>query len=184
VTISPKAILGTVHLRAIKNHLADQNLILAAHLPAMTDPKAISGMVQPLAIKKAFRHAANHTLAARHPAIATDRKEASAQVLPRPIENLTLAGHLAARVKKDQKEALATALPAIKNHTHRHVPVPQIPTLAISQKEVLVQVPKDQQTKNLMTGPKADLKNAKAAFQKINRLIMPTGHNVSLLTIR
>jgi hypothetical protein len=59
-----------------------------------------------------------------------------------------------------------------------------MPILAISQKEALAQARKDQPIKNLAKGLKADLKNAKAASQKINRLTMPISHNVNLLTIK
>lgn len=186
VTISPKAILGTVHHLAIKNHQEDQSHTLAGQLPEMTNLKAISGIVHHLAIKKAFRHAASRTLAGQQAAILkTGQKEHSVQAhRPAAKESLTPAVQLRAKVKKDPKGTLAEAVPAKRNHTPLHALVPPAPILAISQKEVLAQVQKDQQTKNLAKGPKADLRNAKAVFRKINRLTMRTSHNVSLLTIR
>jgi hypothetical protein len=186
VTISPKAILGTAHRLAIKNHPEDQSHTLAVQLPEMTNLKAILGIVPHLAIKKAFRPAASHTQAGQQAAILkTGQKEVSVQVhLPVAKESLTLVVHPQAKVKKDPKETSAAAVPAKRNHTRLHVHVHQIPILAISPKEVLARVQKDQPTKNLAKGPKADSKNAKAVSQKINRLTTPISHNVNLLTIR
>jgi hypothetical protein len=105
VTISPKAILGTAHHLAIKNHQAGQNHIRAVHLQVMTGLKAISGMAHQV-IKKAFRPAASHTLAGQQVAILkTGQKETLEQAhLPAAKENLTPAVHHLAKVKKDQKE--------------------------------------------------------------------------------
>jgi len=186
VTISPKAILGTAHHPATKNRQAGQNHTLAAQPPEMTSLRAVLGIVVHLAIKKVFRHAASRTPAGQQAAILkTGQKEASVQAHRQAAkENPTRAVQLRAKVKKDPKETLAAVVPAKRNHTLPHAPVHQIPILAISLKEVLAQVQKDQQIKNLAKGQKADLKNAKAVFQKINRLTMPISHNVNQLTIR
>jgi hypothetical protein len=185
-TISPKAILGTTHHLATKNRRADQSHIQADLRQVTTDLKVTLETVLHPAIKKAFRHAASHTLAGQQAAILkTGQKEASVQAHPPAAkENPTPAVQHPAKVKKDPKETLAAAVPAKRNHTRLHAPAHQTPILAISPKEALVQAQKDRQIKNLAKGPKADLRNAKGVFQKINRLTMPTSHSVSPLTIK
>lgn len=182
-TTDLKAILEMAHHLAIKKvfrHAASHTLAGQQAAIAKKDQKETSALAHLPPAKE------NLTQAAHQPAVAmNDQKETLAQVhLPPAKENLTQADQQVVMVRKDQKETLAAAVPAKKNHTHLHVPAHPIPTLAISLKEALAQAQKDQQIKNLAKGPKADLKNAKAVSLKINQLTMPTGHNVSLLTIR
>jgi hypothetical protein len=119
-TTNPKAISGMA-----LHHLAeDQNLIQAA-------PQVIVHR----AIKNHLHHAASHTLAGQLPvAMKKDQKEVSVPIQQAKGSLIQAAHHLART--KDQKEALAAAQLATKNHTHPHVPAHlQVPK--VNPKEVL-----------------------------------------------
>jgi hypothetical protein len=183
-----KAVLGTEHHQAIKNHHQDQDLIQDAQ-PA----KAASGMALHLVIKNHFRHAASLTQAGQPAAMMKDQKEALAQVRLPATGNLTQADHHQARTK-DQKEVSEAALQAKRNPTRHHVPEHH-QTLKIGPKEVLALnqtvtvnlMPVQNQgnaqpIRNLATGqPKAGLKNAKAL---LNHIRAKGHHNANQYTIK
>jgi hypothetical protein len=189
-TTNLKAVLGTAHHQATKNHHQDQNLIPDAHRA-----KAVSEMVHHQAIKNRFRHVANPTRAGQQAAaMMIGLKEILDQALLVAIENLTRAGqHQVMRVK-DQKEVSEQAVrPATRNLIRLHAPeqlqnskTDPKEALALNQPAIvnLMQVQNQenaQQIKNLAKGqPKADLKNAKVLRNTAAKDL----HNVNPPTIK